>query len=262
MPKAIRVLNWETIFMKSDLRKTQAWHWLAMPIKFDGRGLRRLSRRNDGMQVLGAFLLICEVAATMPEKGLLIDTGGLPVTSDELEVKTGFKGDDFEHAFKILTDDSERICWFAWEELSRPVPIHPDASGSIPSTLQDSTGQNRTGQTGCTEPDVPARVPPVSPALLEFPIVGRGRKVWEFTQERLADLSSTFPDLDVLAESRKALGWIRANGNRKKTFQGMPKFLFSWMSRAQNSGAARYLPAGRNGHEPQIEPAANRRHCT
>lgn len=55
---------------------------------------------------------------------------------------------------------------------------------------------------------------------------------------RVAEWAAAFPGVDVMTESRKALAWLNANPRQIKTWDGMPRFLFAWMSRAQNRGGS------------------------
>ncbi len=94
----------------------------------------------------------------------------------------------------------------------------------------------------CSEPQSDSKPKPPEPAacggdvaLLEFPCVGK-EKSWKLTRAKLQQLQEAFPDLDALAECRKAKGWVEANPQRRKTSRGMMRFLFGWLSRAQDSG--------------------------
>jgi hypothetical protein len=79
---------------------------------------------------------------------------------------------------------------------------------------------------------------PAPAAVLVFPVVGDTTE-WGLEESKLAEYRESFPDLDVLAECRKARQWCLDNKTNRKTAGGMPKFLGSWLSRAQNSGVAR-----------------------
>jgi hypothetical protein len=70
------------------------------------------------------------------------------------------------------------------------------------------------------------------PAMLTFPCIGKPGepREWGLTAEYAAELTEAYSGLDVLAESRRALVWIRAN--RPKTARGMKRFLTSWLDRA------------------------------
>ena len=111
--------------------------------------------------------------------------------------------------------------------------------------------QDIDASASCSEPNKSASEQTLVPvdALLEFPTVGKATR-WYLTQQHINDLTESFPDLDVLAECRKALGWIRNNMPKRKTPKGMPRFLFYWLSKSQDSrggkanGAAQHDPRG------------------
>jgi uncharacterized protein YdaU (DUF1376 family) len=83
-------------------------------------------------------------------------------------------------------------------------------------------------------------------ALLIFPTV-RGKRSgaseWRFTEAVATELREGFPDLDVLAEARRARAWILAKPDRRKTAGGMMGFLVGWLGRSQNRGGARIATA-------------------
>ena len=60
----------------------------------------------------------------------------------------------------------------------------------------------------------------------------------------VVELRAAFPDVDVLAECKKARAWCVATRAKRKTPGGMPKFLFGWLERSQNSGRSRPSNAG------------------
>jgi hypothetical protein len=73
---------------------------------------------------------------------------------------------------------------------------------------------------------------------LAFPVVGKGKPrdgLWRPSVSQLAEWAAAYPDLDTLAEIRKARQWILAVDRRRKTIRGMPAFLVGWFNRAQNA---------------------------
>lgn len=68
--------------------------------------------------------------------------------------------------------------------------------------------------------------------FLSFPTAGHPQ-TWVLTTEQVAEWSELYPGLDVEAECRKALAWIKAN--HRKTSRGMPRFLVSWLNRANDA---------------------------
>ncbi len=87
--------------------------------------------------------------------------------------------------------------------------------------------------------------------LLVFPTVGQGLKTWGLTEAHVAEWREAFPGLDVLAECRKALAWVKAN--QRKTAKGMPAFLVNWFNRAVQRGV-QGRPLGLAGSTPGSAP--------
>ena len=85
----------------------------------------------------------------------------------------------------------------------------------------------------------PSTPPDASPVALSFPVVGTGGPVWHLRDLQLAHWRELFPDLDLLAEARRALAWIEADPTRRKTAGGMTKFLVSWFNRTVDSTRTR-----------------------
>jgi hypothetical protein len=71
--------------------------------------------------------------------------------------------------------------------------------------------------------------------LLRFPTVGKDAVEWSLVQPFVDELQATYPDVDVMAECRKALFKIQHGKVTRKTARGMEKFLIAWMERSQNS---------------------------
>lgn len=118
-----------------------------------------------------------------------------------------------------------------------------DKSGT---TVQESIrGMNSPKTPSCPEPAEDAA--PAIPPVLTFPTNGTGAKEWHLSAAKLAEYAEAFPGIDVLAECRKALQWIRDNPSKRKTPRGMPAFLGKWLGRAQND-------AGRFGTPSQPNP--------
>lgn len=82
---------------------------------------------------------------------------------------------------------------------------------------------------------VPAGAARADEPVLLFPVIGRGSSEWPLMPAQVEEWRQVFPGLDVLAEARKALGWIRVNLGRRKTFDGMPRFLYDWFKREVNA---------------------------
>lgn len=76
-----------------------------------------------------------------------------------------------------------------------------------------------------------------TPVLLTFPTVGHPPS-WELHQSQIDKWVELYPNVNVEYEARKALGWVEADLQRRKTARGMGKFLVGWFGRAADRGGA------------------------
>lgn len=93
----------------------------------------------------------------------------------------------------------------------------------------------------CTQhPEAGVAVPDAVP-LMMFPVVAPDGqpKEWALYADKVADYQATYPGIDAEAEARKARQWCIDNQSKRKTASGMPRFLNSWMVRAQNDSGSR-----------------------
>lgn len=122
----------------------------------------------------------------------------------------------------LQTQTDENGCTQAFTD----APGSGSGSGSGPKSDAGSVSDSSAADQPPTEP-----APPPD-AVLEFETIGTGPKRWHLTRRQLDGWSAAYPDLDVLAEARKASVWLAANGF--KTAKGMPRFLVNWFNRATN----------------------------
>lgn len=87
------------------------------------------------------------------------------------------------------------------------------------------------------------RLPPQKVALEPGQIVRwfptEGSRQWGVTAEALAAFQTAFPHVDVRQQVEQMISWLRTNQARRKTPQGMPRFVNAWLARAE----ARLAPA-------------------
>jgi len=112
---------------------------------------------------------------------------------------------------------------------------------------EESRGENLLNPSasaeGSSEPNgVRSEPPPADPPVFVYPTVG-SKQTWGLTRQFLHTLQERYPNLDVLEECRKALAWTEANPQRRKTAQGMPRFLVNWLNKAVDGRCAPPTPA-------------------
>ena len=137
----------------------------------------------------------------------------------------------------------------AAERWGSPSPPYPDpmkntwgqhgSSSSSSSSKKGETeaslarGGKRADQGHSSEPPAASE-----PALLVFPTVGSGGTQWPLSAQQVVEWRGLFPSLDILAEAKKALAWVRANPGRRKTTKGMSTFLVNWFNRTSDRGGS------------------------
>jgi hypothetical protein len=117
--------------------------------------------------------------------------------------------------------------------------------------LPNLTKPNLTNEEGvpssCTEtcdPDKPESLAPCqprddSPVVMKFPVEGSVPPIWKLRQSRIDKMADLFPSLDVVHQCRLALQWLEDNPTKRKTANGMPRFLTGWMKREVDRGPVR-----------------------
>lgn len=129
-----------------------------------------------------------------------------------------------------------------------PQILDSDGRVSAECIGKERKGRERKGEGDSAEPSNGSALVPRSPTVMIFPTTGPYGAEWHLSEAQVAEWRQTFPTLDIEAESRKALAWVKANPNKKKTVKGMPRFLLRWFTRAVDSGRGAMI--GPNG--PQV----------
>ncbi len=132
---------------------------------------------------------------------------------------------------------------------------HPPEEGPIKPN-QTIPNQTIPPKEDSSEPSsTDSKPPPDTPnpdAVLIFPTVGKV-KSWPLLKVHIADWATAYPGVDVLAECRKALAWVKSNPKKAKTAGGMMAFLNRWLSKANDS------QPGPQTQKPKYQSSADRR---
>jgi hypothetical protein len=163
MPELYKIRDWNRHFETSDSKRYKTVSWIKVQNKLHGRGLRRLLRLPDGAAVFGAFILICEVASTMPVRGILADEDG-PLSVTDIADKLAVSSDLILRALDVCS--SKGIGWIH-RDCCESTGDHNNCVLEQNRTEQNRTEQNRTEQNRASERKVQEQSPdpalPVSP---------------------------------------------------------------------------------------------------
>lgn len=159
--KALQVANWKR-FEPSDSRKCKNMQWVAVPINHNGLGYLEVMSHPDGIRMIGGWLLILQVAAQCPKRGLLVADSGRILGAREIALKTRAQEKDIRACVTLLLANG----WLEEIEMSGQ---HPDGIRTA-SGLQYITVQDRGGDPDDTPP------PPAPP------IRSSAKDEWRYAQ--------------------------------------------------------------------------------
>ena len=161
------IRNWNDLFETAQSRKIKGpLPWVAIPTKHDGLGFRRIVSMENGSAIYAAWILMVQVAAKCPVRGVLADENG-PFDFHDLAAKTGFTPALFEQAITPLA--SNKIGWIVVER-SQDDTIPEPFSNAQYSTGHNTTEQNKGASASPSQPlDLEGDSFPLSPPASDLP---------------------------------------------------------------------------------------------
>lgn len=145
----LTIVDWNERYEKSDTRKCKDMKWVPVPNRWDSIGYLAIMDLPDALAVMGAWMLILEVASRCEHRGILAEAGQ-PLTPAMIAAKVRAPLKGINRAIDVLS--SPAISWISNSIESHPddIPasreIIPGTREIIPTTGQDRTGQDRTKQ--------------------------------------------------------------------------------------------------------------------
>lgn len=127
----------------------------------------------------------------------------------------------------------------------------PNQGEPIAHEVQDPV-LDRTSNARAHQPKLEDTTPPV----LLYPVDG-GSGTWTLRQALVDEFAQDFPKLDVVAECRQALAWVKADACRRKTATGMRRFLTGWLTRSTERTTSPSVANGKSA--PTAAQAVQRR---
>ena len=95
--------------------------------------------------------------------------------------------------------------------------------------------KSKVKKTSCTEQSsAPVQEEAVISLLLN------DKSLYPITSQQVNHWKELYPSVDIMQELRKMVGWIEANPKKRKTKNGISKFINSWLSKAQDKGGNNY----------------------
>jgi hypothetical protein len=225
------IKDWNERWEDAASRKLQRPTYIPMRIEQGSLRFRELMQTKDGAAAFGHFVALVQLAATMPNRGVLMRSG-TPLTPELCAAIIGVPVKVMQASWKVLAG----VGWLVQISQSDPddPPLGPQQSPSRTPVIRQLTPdkKNRTEQKELT------------PALLRnaAPAGGRRGIAWSVDDGWSGDddaevgrLSSGFPGLDVRSELAAMDAWLRANP-AKAHKKNWAKFVTNWMLRTRSNG--------------------------
>lgn len=124
----------------------------------------------------------------------------------------------------------------------------------IPNDNQMETevrlGKDRIGKVSKGKDNIKTYAPTYNesePALYDLP-TNKNDTFFPVTQKDIEEWHNLYPAVDIDQQIRNMLGWLKSNPTKRKTMNGMPRFINSWLSKEQD----RYHPTApgkKKGHD-------------
>lgn len=100
--------------------------------------------------------------------------------------------------------------------------------------VRDKEDKFMDKDTYCTEPENSTSVPA---AIIE--LILNDKSLYPITQQDINGWIEIYPSVNILQELRKMKGWLDSNPTKRKTKQGIKRFINSWLSREQDKGGTK-----------------------
>lgn len=138
---------------------------------------------------------------------------------------------------------TEHINWQVLLDNEFIVPIDCDASDMLASCGQLATkslSETEVQRQRQKNREKIARNNPSDsskPAVITLPLCNKTEH--PIIQAEIDQWRELYPAVDIMAEIRKAKGWLLANPKKRKTKGGINKFINTWLAKTQDSGGSR-----------------------
>lgn len=88
-------------------------------------------------------------------------------------------------------------------------------------------------------------IPPVSPTPeIELPL--NSGDSYPVFKDQVEEWTKLYPAVDVMQQLRNMKGWLHTNPARRKTKNGIARFITGWLAREQDKGGSRNRKSGRS----------------
>ena len=130
--------------------------------------------------------------------------------------------------------------------------IHLETTAKTGKKATRGAGAKQKKSKPSSAPTKPAASASEAPLVIEMLLNdGSAFSIYPSDVKRWEEL---YPAVDIIAQLRKMAGWCDANPKRRKTKNGIKRFINSWLAGEQDKGGANYLPGTQRSAEMMFHP--------
>ena len=138
--------------------------------------------------------------------------------------------------FRYAADGEDYLKISAWEKNQRPRNTHhkfpyPEADGEVP--VLPAAEEKEKAPEECT----PVRESPAADEIV-IDLLLNDNTLYNVTQGEISEFSALYPAVDVLQEYRGMKAWCMTNAQKRKTRNGIKKFINNWLANAQKQNTS------------------------
>lgn len=145
--------------------------------------------------------------------------------------------------FRYTADGEDYLKISSWENDQRPRNTRhkfpcPETVEEAP-VLPAEEGKETAQEENRSVPEPPA----ADEIVIELPL--NDNTLYNVTQGEISEFSALYPAVDVLQEYRGMKAWCMSNTQKRKTRNGIKKFINSWLANAQKQSQSASQPSQR-----------------
>ncbi len=205
--KLYRITNWNETYENNRTRELKSMAWVPVPNTHDGDGYTTLVDRKNGAAILGAWLVILQVASKCEPRGTLVRDGGKPHDARSLSRMTRLPEQIIKEAIEICSIETQWLEIAEVAEESQDDAEIPQDGAEIPQD-GDYEGKGREWKEG-------KGMEPASPSTSQEDFFAECRS------------NPAYTGIDVDREWHKMSAWCLAN--RQKPTR---RRFVNWLNRA------------------------------
>ena len=133
MTNLYKIKDWMSTFENHDTKKLKNINWVSMPCNMQSAGMLEILSFDNGVEVLGVWLLLVEYASSCNERGVFKKASGGAMSEKFIANAIRVPDDVFCKSLKTLT--SSQVAWI--EVVTEPAGDQRETNGGLPGDCRE-----------------------------------------------------------------------------------------------------------------------------